>query len=284
MAFLKDGETLMGISKTRAKRVSVTACLALSASAVAHAESNKLSPNQPARQENNGVSYWMDNTFASKKVHVLSIDLTNPKISIRASASSERGMTPSDFSRKSGAVAVINGDFFDAAQQTIGLAVGLGETWPKTADTKEWSFLACDDKNDCLIDPYNSVSAVRPAWTSVVGGWQILIDPEFQWSPPNDTECGPFCTTEHPRTAIGLNADRTVMWWIMVEGRQPRLSGLTLSDTAKILKRLGAQWALNLDGGGSSGLIFNGVRMNSRPSAEPQERRVANCLAVVPRP
>jgi exopolysaccharide biosynthesis protein len=192
-------------------------------------------------------------------------------------------MTPSEFSRKTGAIAVINGDFFDAAQRTIGLAVGLGKAWPGTADTKEWSFLACSDNNDCQIDPYNSVSAFKESWTSVVGGWQILLDPNFEWTSAFDSQCGPFCTTEHPRTAIGLNAERTVMWWVMVEGRQGRLTGLTLSDTTKIFKRLGAEWALNLDGGGSSGLIFNGTRVNGRPSSEPQERRVANCLAVIPK-
>jgi exopolysaccharide biosynthesis protein len=274
----------MGLAKICAVTVSVMAFIASSASAVADVESNHFKFNPAIRQEDNGVSYWIDSTFSSKKVHVLRVDLTNPNIAVRASTSSERGMTPSEFSKRTGAIAVINGDFFDAAQNTIGLAVGLGQPWPKSADTKEWSFLACDDDNDCQIDPYNSVSPLRSTWTSVVGGWQILLDPNFEWSSANDVQCGAFCTSEHPRTAVGLNAQRTVMWWIMVEGRQGRLTGLTLSDTTKVLKRLGAEWGLNLDGGGSSGLLLNGARVNGRPSNEPQERRVANCLAIVPRP
>jgi exopolysaccharide biosynthesis protein len=67
----------------------------------------------------------------------------------------------------------------------------------------------------------------------------------------------------------------------MVEGRQGSLTGLTLSDTTRVFKRLGAEWALNLDGGGSSGMILNGRRINGRPLNEPMERRVANCLGVL---
>jgi len=231
-----------------------------------------------------GISYWMDTTFPYKKVHVLRIDLTHPNIMLRSSKSSERGLTPSEFASKTDAIAVINGDFFDAAQKTIGLAIGQGEVWPGSADTKEWSFLACDSRNDCLIDPYNTVSSAKTNWTSVVGGWQILLDPNFEWTAQNDTQCGAFCTTEHPRTALGLSSDRKLMWWVVVEGRQAQLSGLSLSHLTRIFRKLGAEWALNLDGGGSSGLILDGRRITGRPANEPQERRVANCLAIVRRP
>ncbi|NBW81860.1 phosphodiester glycosidase family protein [bacterium] len=237
-----------------------------------------------AHEQSNGISYWMDWTFSNKKIHVLEIDLTNPKISLRASTNNERGMTPSEFSAKSGALAVINGDFFDGNKKPVGLAVGQGQVWPGTADTKEWSFLACDDDNDCFIEPYNKVSQANPNWTSVVGGWQLLLDPNFEWEDANDRECGEFCTTLHPRTVIGLSEDRTTLWWVVVEGRQGNLTGLTLASTTRLMKQLGATWALNLDGGGSSGLVLNGRLMNGRPFNEPFERRVANCLAVVGKP
>lgn len=226
----------------------------------------------------------MDSTFSNKKIHVLEIDLTNPKISLRASTNNERGMTPSDFATKSGAIAAINGDFFDGNKTPIGLAVGKGQAWPGTADTKEWSFLACSDTNDCFIDAYNKVSPRNPEWTTVVGGWQILLDPEFEWKKGNDIECGEFCTTQHPRTVIGLNEERTRLWWVIVEGRQGNLTGLSLADTTRVMRELGATWALNLDGGGSSGLVLNGRLMNGRPFNEPFERRVANCLGVINRP
>ncbi|MEY4065274.1 MAG: hypothetical protein RIR26_1482 [Pseudomonadota bacterium] len=246
----------------------------------AHAQATTPVSNVTQREES-GLTFFRDTTFTNKRVHVLKINLTDPQLKLRASTSGERGLTPSEFSAKAGALAVINGDFFDGNLKPVGLAAGLGEKWPQVADTKEWSFLACDASNNCVIDEFQRVTPWRGEWTSVVGGWQILLDPEFEWTGTEDKECGEFCTTEHPRTAVGLSEDRTTMWWVMVEGRQGSLTGLSLADTTRILKNLGATWALNLDGGGSSGLILNGKRMNARPFNEPMERKVANCLAVV---
>jgi hypothetical protein len=47
------------------------------------------------------------------------------------------------------------------------------------------------------------------------------------------------------------------------------------------MAELGAAWAINLDGGGSSAMVVDGVRVSGRPTNEPNERRVANHLAVV---
>jgi len=228
----------------------------------------------------NGLSYWLDKTFANKRIHVLKIDLNHPQVHMRASTSNERGLTPSEFAASSGAVAVINGDFFDGTKQPVGLAVGLGQLWPKSADTKDWSFLACTLSNDCIVDPYNHVTPLKPEWTTVVGGWQVLLDPGFEWTRDDDANCGEFCKTEHPRTVVGLSADRNTMWWVVVEGRQGSLTGLSLFDLTKVMLNLGAEYALNLDGGGSTGLILNGKRVNGRPFNEPAERRVANCLGI----
>jgi exopolysaccharide biosynthesis protein len=266
----------------RTLSVSLLSCIFASGSANAAMSSASLA--KTTQEQSNGISYWMDSTFSNKKIHILQIDLTNPKISLRASMNNERGMTPTEFAAKSGALAVINGDFFDANKKPIGLAIGEGQIWPGTADTKEWSFLACDEDNDCFIEPYNKVSAPNPNWTTVVGGWQILLDPDFEWKNENDLECADFCVTQHPRTVIGLNDDRTTLWLVVVEGRQGSLTGLSLANTTRVMKQLGATWALNLDGGGSSGLVIDGKLVNGRPFNEPFERRVSNCLGVVRRP
>ena len=245
------------------------------------AQWQSINPSGSEPGANTGIEYSIDTTFSDKKVHVIKIDLTHPRVKLRASTHEERGLSPSEFGKKTQALASINGDFFDGLMQPIGLAIGNGIVWPKSADTKEWSFLACTDNNDCFIEPYNRVTRHQPEWTTVVGGWQILLDPEFEWTKAYDNSCGDFCTVPHPRTALGLSKDRKSMWWVVVEGRQGRLTGLTLSDTTKILKRLGAEWALNLDGGGSSGMSINGKLINGRPYNEPNERRVANCLGVI---
>ncbi len=83
-------------------------------------------------------------------------------------------------------------------------------------------------------------------------------------------------TERHPRSAIGWNED----WFFLVEvdGRQRGSVGMTLSELGAYLAQLGCQGAMNLDGGGSATLWFNGAVQN-RP-CDGQERPVANALIV----
>ena len=84
----------------------------------------------------------------------------------------------------------------------------------------------------------------------------------------------------HPRTAVGTTADGRLLL-VVVEGRQPGYSrGMTMRELAELLRRLGARSAMNLDGGGSSEMVVNGV-VATRPS-DGRERPVANGLVVLP--
>ena len=64
----------------------------------------------------------------------------------------------------------------------------------------------------------------------------------------------------HPRTAVGSAGDGSTLWLVVVDGRQPNYSeGVTLSELADIFLELGAYRALNLDGGGSSTMVMQGL-------------------------
>lgn len=59
-------------------------------------------------------------------------------------------------------------------------------------------------------------------------------------------------TSLAPRTAVGLREDGSVFFYI-AEGRgYPRSVGISLKDMAENMKELGAYWAINMDGGGST--------------------------------
>ncbi|MEV6627167.1 phosphodiester glycosidase family protein, partial [Amycolatopsis sp. NPDC051114] len=59
----------------------------------------------------------------------------------------------------------------------------------------------------------------------------------------------------HPRTAVGFSADGKRLWLATVDGRQADSRGMTELELARHLKSLGADDAINLDGGGSSTLL-----------------------------
>lgn len=95
----------------------------------------------------------------------------------------------------------------------------------------------------------------------------------------------------HPRTAAALGADGTKLWLVVVDGRQRRYSeGVTLVELAEIILELGADIAINLDGGGSSTMVAAGLRgpelLNApiHTGIHMRQRPVANHLGIYARP
>ncbi|HVN15068.1 MAG TPA: phosphodiester glycosidase family protein [Anaerolineales bacterium] len=63
----------------------------------------------------------------------------------------------------------------------------------------------------------------------------------------------------NPRTAIGVNKNGRYVYLVVVDGRQPFYSeGATFKELAQLMADLGAYYAMNLDGGGSSTLVIQG--------------------------
>ncbi|MFA4929507.1 MAG: phosphodiester glycosidase family protein, partial [Patulibacter sp.] len=58
-----------------------------------------------------------------------------------------------------------------------------------------------------------------------------------------------------PRTAIGFSGGGRKMLLVVADGRQASVVGPTLQHTGEIMKDLGAETAVNLDGGGSSTMV-----------------------------
>lgn len=95
---------------------------------------------------------------------------------------------------------------------------------------------------------------------------------------------GEFGKTRHPRTAVGMTGNNELII-LVVDGRQPKISnGASLTDLAYIMQMLGAEEALNLDGGGSSTFVTYtgsaGYTVQNSPSAGAL-RYVYNSLVLV---
>ena len=89
----------------------------------------------------------------------------------------------------------------------------------------------------------------------------------------------------NPRTGIGFSRDSATLYLITVDGRQPSSDGMSLAEFADFMIRIGVFEGLNLDGGGSTAMVVNGVLVNT-PSDKDKaghfvERAVGNALLVV---
>ena len=65
----------------------------------------------------------------------------------------------------------------------------------------------------------------------------------------------------NPRTAIGIREDGTYLF-VVSDGRTEESEGLSLYELAEFMQSMGAVTAYNLDGGGSSTMVFNGTVIN----------------------
>jgi hypothetical protein len=64
----------------------------------------------------------------------------------------------------------------------------------------------------------------------------------------------------HPRAALALAGDRLLA--VACDGRTAGDAGLTMGELSRLLVALGADHALNLDGGGSTSLVAGGALVN----------------------
>ena len=86
----------------------------------------------------------------------------------------------------------------------------------------------------------------------------------------------------HPRTAVGFNSEQTFL--VTVDGRQENAEGMNLHELTAFFDYLGAEEAINLDGGGSTTMIVadpeTGDLQRANQPADTWERPVSNSLLV----
>jgi exopolysaccharide biosynthesis protein len=215
----------------------------------------------------------------SMDAHAVRADLREKSIAVVASAAREQGLTVSEFARSRGAIAAVNGDYFDSAFAPVGLAMGAGEVWAKADERLRREDVIGVGKRRVEIFPRAAPLRRPKRWMSgAVSGWPMVVRDCAPISPLPGSDY--FTRAPHPRTAVGLSKDRRRLLLVVADGRRDDVPGLTLPELAGLMTELGACTAVNLDGGGSSALWVGG-RIVNRPS-DGFERPVANHIAVVP--
>lgn len=91
-----------------------------------------------------------------------------------------------------------------------------------------------------------------------------------------------FINMQLPRTAIGTSKDKNKIYIVVVEASslKHRKVGASLWNLTKIMQKLGAYDAMNLDGGGSSLMIIGGKNVLS-PGKPDASRRISVGLGVI---
>jgi len=235
---------------------------------------------------------------------LVSIDLAAP--GLRFTTTAPNGDAPRDtwtettrdFVGSTGAQLGINASFFSYDNEphtdVLGLAVSDGVKYSPWSRGLPYGVNFSKDNAVTFIEPaspaptgYESRPSV-PLYNAVAGNLRIVRDGKNTTVPEGK---------RHPRTAVGLTKDNTLLL-LVVDGRHPEYSvGMTAHELAETLLRHGARDAINLDGGGSSTLVVADPepRVVNVPlpfdlpegAAVPErgiERKVGNNIAVFARP
>jgi len=120
---------------------------------------------------------------------------------------------------------------------------------------------------------------LQPGWDTVgdaIGGGPVLVRSGRPVYRANEAFETSLLAPRHPRTAVGQTAEGRILL-VAVDGRQSGYSvGMTTFEMAQTLVRLGAVRGMQLDGGGSTTLAFDGKILN-RPS-DRAERPISTAL------
>lgn len=226
-------------------------------------------------------------------IHLLEIDLTIPGIDFLVTPGDDtiemdlRARTTTNFATEFGVQLAINGSFFEPFHAKL-----PWDYYPKLGDPVNINGLAMSN--------YRVYSEGRQDWpilclaaahvqirdadcdqkdTQALAGNHMLLKDSVVVAPEDKTL--------HPRTAVAINSSGTTLWLIVVDGRQPKYSeGVTLWELAEIALEVGADIALNLDGGGSSTMVMrgnSGAKVLNAPfhtNIPMRERPVGNHLGI----
>ncbi|NIM52529.1 MAG: hypothetical protein GTN62_14370 [Gemmatimonadales bacterium] len=111
---------------------------------------------------------------------------------------------------------------------------------------------------------------------AVGAGPALVVDGAIRVTTDAEVFFGSSIPLVHPRTAAGRTSDGALLIMV-VDGRQPDSRGVSLEELATMMLEVGAVEALNLDGGGSSTLVVDGILMN-RPTGGTTQREVMSAL------
>ena len=159
-----------------------------------------------------------------------------------------------------GAILAINGDYYGAQER--GYVLRNGVLYRASAQSGTDALVIGADGNFRIITEgeTSADTLVRE------GAWQVLtFGPALinggQVTVSSSDEVG-RAMTSNPRTAIGQISEGHYLL-VVSDGRTKESTGLSLRQLAELMQSLGAQIAYNLDGGGSSTMVFQGRVVNN---------------------
>ena len=196
-------------------------------------------------------------------IYVADVEVTDGTSILSAFANNTYGRnitdTTSDMAEENNAVLAINGDYYGARQS--GYVIRNGVVYRNQGSNGEDMVISKDGSLSFISESDTTTDSLiqKQAWQILSFG-PVLVE-NGQIAVTENDEVG-MAMASNPRTAIGTVAKNHYLF-VVSDGRTSESAGLSLYELANFMKSLGATNVYNLDGGGSSTMVFQGEVVNN---------------------
>nr|MCR5215494.1 phosphodiester glycosidase family protein [Lachnospiraceae bacterium] len=177
------------------------------------------------------------------------------------------------------AILAINGDYYGA--QESGYVIRDGVLYRATAQSgQEDLVIYADGSMEVILeDEITAEELLANGAITVLSFGPGLIE-EGSITVSESEEVGK-AKESNPRTAIGMISPLHYVF-VVADGRTSESAGLSLYQLATVMESLGVSTAYNLDGGGSSTMVFLGEVMNNPTTSgnKIKERSVSDIVYI----
>lgn len=203
----------------------------------------------------------VDNTT----VYIADIYLDDPSKLLSGLANDTLGRnvsdTTSNIASDVGAILAINGDYYGFRDTGYCMRNGYLYRSTKTSDDQEDLVVYSDGTMAIINEGDVTAEELQSAGATQIYSFGPALVNNGKISVSENEEISGKSMTSNPRTAIGMvSTGHYVM--VVSDGRTSESEGLSLYELAEVMQDAGCTVAYNLDGGGSSTMVFNGTVIN----------------------
>ena len=196
-------------------------------------------------------------------IYVADVEVTDGTSILSAFANNTYGRnitdTTSDMAEENNAVLAINGDYYGARQS--GYVIRNGVVYRNQGSNGEDMVISKDGSLSFISESDTTTDSLIQKQTWQVLSFGPVLVENGQVAVSENDEVG-MAMASNPRTAIGTVAKNHYLF-VVSDGRTSESAGLSLYELANFMKSLGATNVYNLDGGGSSTMVFQGEVVNN---------------------
>ena len=186
--------------------------------------------------------------------------------------------TTSDMAENNNAVLAINGDYYGARQS--GYVIRNGKLYRDTSGNRDALVIQKNSEFKFVSESETSASELLQDGALQAFSFGPVLLNNGEVSVGENDEVG-MAMASNPRTAIGYLGNNHYVF-VVSDGRTSESAGLSLYELASFMKELGVKDAYNLDGGGSSTMVFKGEIINNPTTSgrSGEERAVSDIVYI----